>query len=856
MTAPDLVEMKFWIVVPQASVNHCENPTLATPEGITYLTADGAGVTIELEETESRWGAYSCKVNTATGVASSVYWDNMPMTDNLNYTFSVYVKGYAGQAMRIVIKTGAGVAKETETFTATGYWQRIEVTHLGTETVTDYQLWVTRDAVASTEPFYVDGFQYEQMSSATTFFHGYMGGFGTGELEYYWQGLKRNSPSVRTSMTRSGGSLLCINDYAKVLSVYGFGMGQFEQLMTPMANGGDYYQQHIRKSRNISFLLAYNGDNQGDMQTNRNIILEACRPDMLEGQPMKLVYQGFDANGNEATHPVEITCVFQPSHVDTPPLPVFQKDTLVFTVPSGLFDGQFEEGTELELNAEFPLEFIAKRDADGNWCQWTGAAYESLIDGLTGIVHCIAEAPNGYIFAGGEFLNAGGDALADYLAMWDGNTWKAVGDDGAGGPAINAVVYTMAFDANGDLYIGGSFINAGGVTNASFIAKISAPTTTPVYSQVGTSLLGVDGGTPYIRAIVIRQSGVIVAGGFIGYIGATVVHNIIYFDVEASADWLELGSGLNAAVYCMKESPAGVLYIGGKFTNADGTYGDYICFWDGAFEPIWQPNADSGIELNNSVVSIDFSSAGNLIIGGLFTNAGGIANADYIVGWNGSSYYALGTGMNAPVYKLLCPSAGGVYAAGEFTIAGGVTLSDRIARWKNGAWQALDIDLPGDGIVYSLLIGSDNSLYLGGDFSTDAEDPDENVVTGVVALNANPTVGNANCYPFMQIHGPGVLQSIINYSTGKQILFDGLTLQTGEWINMWFDPNNLRFESSWRGNIMHYIQAGSDYGNFYLRPNYNNAISVFMPSGTDSNSAGIMFWQPKFWNIEGAKYDA
>lgn len=841
MTAPDLVNMKFYIVVPQASVNYCENPRLDTPEGIDYLTPDGAGVTIELEETESRWGAYSCKVNTAAGVASSVYWDNMPMGNGLNYTFSVYVKGYAGQAMRIVIKTGAGVAKETETFTATGYWQRIEVTHLGTETVTDYQLWVTRDAVTSTQPFYVDGFQYEQMSSATTFFHGYSSGFGTGELEYYWQGLKRNSPSVRTSLTRSGGSLLCINDYAKVLSVYGFGMGQFEQLMTPMANGGDYYQQHIRKSRNISFLLAYNGDNQGDMQTNRNIILEACRPDMLEGQPMKLVYQGFDANGNEATHPIEITCVLQPSHVDTPPLPVFQKDTLVFTVPSGLFDGQFEQGKGLDLKAEFTANYIVKRDTNGNWCEWTGAAYESLIAGITGDIRVIKEAPNGDIYVGGVFIDAGGVTDADYLAKWSkaNQAWEAVV------AGINNTVRCMAFDANGDLYIGGSFTDLGDA-NGDGIVKITDLNGTPTLNSLGTGAVFIGSG---VMAITIAPNGYVYIGGDFTSVGSVLgTANIAYWNGTSWNGFLS--SGLNNSVYDMAFAADGKLYIGGDFTNADGSYGDYICYWSGtAFYPIWGTGTPV-TELNGPVYSIGTNSAGSIVISGAFTNAGGIANADYIAYWNGTKYYSLGTGLNSAAYEILCTEDGKIYAVGNFTTAGGLTLSDRVAVYTNGAWQALDVDLPGTDSLYAIYESSDKSLYIGGGFNGTA-------ITGILtnAIETMSYYGNANCYPVIVIHGPGVLGAIRNYSTGKSVMFEDLTLLANEWVILRFEPNRLKMVSSWRGNIMHYIAPGSDYGNFYLRPD-TNYISVYMPSGTTSASGGFMFWQPKFWNIEGAKYDA
>jgi len=104
----------------------------------------------------------------------------------------------------------------------------------------------------------------------------------------------------------------------------------------------------------------------------------------------------------------------------------------------------------------------------------------------------------------------------------------------------------------------------------------------------------------------------------------------------------------------------------------------------------------------------------------------------------------------------------------------------------------------------------------------------------------------------MQITGPGTLKSIVNYSTGANVSFDGLTLLAGETISLDFDPVNLRFKSGWtaRGNLLRYVNAGSDYGNFYLKPGANN-ISLFMDD-TDANTNAWIAWKPKFWGIDGA----
>ena len=98
----------------------------------------------------------------------------------------------------------------------------------------------------------------------------------------------------------------------------------------------------------------------------------------------------------------------------------------------------------------------------------------------------------------------------------------------------------------------------------------------------------------------------------------------------------------------------------------------------------------------------------------------------------------------------------------------------------------------------------------------------------------------------------GTLQAITNYTTGKSVMFDGLTLQTGEWINLSFDPLNLKFQGGWsgRGNLMRYVVAGSDYGDFYLSPGANY-LSVFMTDTTAVSGATIA-WTPLFWGLDGA----
>ncbi len=837
MTAPKLENWKFWIVKPAAGTNQIKNPQFSGPEYVTGWTASGAGVTIASHPDDARRGAYSLKVNTANNVPSAAVYQGLTVVDDLDFTFSCDVKGVAGQSMIITIRNSGFEVKAQTVFTATGYWQRVEVTHTAAESVSNYVVTVERLAVASTAVYYVDGAQFEQASKATTFIEGYLSGCR-------WTGAARNSSSERSAFNGLGGELIDISTYAKIISVQGLGNGQWNQVMTKMTSGGDMYQTHIRKSRNFSMVLAYSGDNQGDLQANRKVIIDALRPDYLFGAAEErrvIRYQGFAANGDEATQPVDIVCVPQPSHQDTPSMPVFQKDILSFTIPSGLLQGAYNEGKELDLYANFPAEHIVKRDPQGNWCKWNGAAYESLLNGaddgngLNERVDCMAEGPDGKIYVGGSFVNAGGIPEADYLVRWNpvSGAWEKVI------AGINYDVLCMTFDAKGDLYVGGAFTNVGS-TAINRICKITDLYGTPTENTLGT------GTNNNVYDIAVASNGDIYAAG--SFTSAGGVANTIKVAKWNGTTWSALATGLSSDVSALAFAQNGNLYIGGNFGNADGTYGDYLCYWNGtAFVRV------GTVELGNTVTCIAFDDFGKLFVGGYFTNAGGVANADYIACWNGASWESLGTGLNdvptAIVYK-----SGKVYAGGVFTAAGGLTLTDRMAVWSNGAWQPLDINLPGDLMVLSFLPASDGSLYVGGDFSTVYETPDVNAFTGVVALNLNVASASANTYPVIQVHGPGTLKAITNYSTGKTIAFDGLTLNAGEWINLFFDPLNLKFQGGWsgRGNLMRYIVPGSDYGDFYLKPG-NNLISLFYPdSDPDLGSGAFIQWNPQFWGLDGA----
>ena len=110
----------------------------------------------------------------------------------------------------------------------------------------------------------------------------------------------------------------------------------------------------------------------------------------------------------------------------------------------------------------------------------------------------------------------------------------------------------------------------------------------------------------------------------------------------------------------------------------------------------------------------------------------------------------------------------------------------------------------------------------------------------------------ANVYPRFEIWGPGKLQIIKNNSTDKSIWFNNLIMQAGEKIMIDLNPTEVSMTSSWagRGNVLRYVGAGSDIGDFTMKPGINS-ITILIPDSTSATRVMIR-WVPLFWGIDGA----
>ncbi len=316
------------------------------------------------------------------------------------------------------------------------------------------------------------------------------------------------------------------------------------------------------------------------------------------------------------------------------------------------------------------------------------------------------------IVVAGSFF-AAGNTMADGIALFDrtNNQWSAL-DTGIAGD-----VFALAVMPNGDLIAAGKFLIAGGV-----IVNNIARWNGTYWSSLGTGV-GVNGGS--VKTLAVLPNGDLIAGGSFADAGGVSVKNIARW---TGTSWLAMSTGVDSCgIGCTTEVAAlavlsnGQLVVGGNFSFAGGVAASRIARWNpasGAWSALGtgMVNPDGSIP---SVLSLAALPNGHVIAGGTFVNAGGQV-VNRIARWNGSGWSPLGLGIGfsgQPVRAIAVLPNGDIVAGGAFSVAGGVAVNS-VAAWNGSGWSALASGLGGE--VYSLLANSNGELTAGGVFGADA----------------------------------------------------------------------------------------------------------------------------------------
>jgi hypothetical protein len=358
--------------------------------------------------------------------------------------------------------------------------------------------------------------------------------------------------------------------------------------------------------------------------------------------------------------------------------------------------------------------------------KWNGAVWSAVgaNSGGTDTVLALATAPNGDVYAGGTFTQLGG-VPASHIARWNGSSWSALGAGTSVWPGAGGTdeVDCLAVAANGDVYAGGGFTQAGTVS-ADHIARWNGS----AWSSVGTGIgPGSGGGYSVVKTLKIADNGNVYAGGSFGRAGGTGARGIARWN---GSEWTALGTGVGGAngaeyVATLAFATNGDVYAGGNFLTAGGAPATGIVRWNGS---IWTPmGSNAPTYVNYNVFALAVAGNGDLYAGGDFAQIGGVA-ASTVAHWNGTGWKTLGLGFGNGIYgtitALVVAPNGDVFAAGTFTTAGQAQPGN-VARWDGTTWTALGTGFNGD--VLALAVAGNGDLYVGGNFTAVDAVPARNV---------------------------------------------------------------------------------------------------------------------------------
>lgn len=314
---------------------------------------------------------------------------------------------------------------------------------------------------------------------------------------------------------------------------------------------------------------------------------------------------------------------------------------------------------------------VAGGNSTSNIAAWDGVSWSTLNSGLPnyyfGGVKALAVYNGTLIAAGEDYLPA-----AQSIMKWNGTTWSNFASTNSSSITCCSEVKALAI-YNNNLIAAGRFTSIGGLT-ANNIAQWNGTS----WSTLGTGIAGFSGGANIggINTLVVHNNE-LYAGGTFTIAGGITVSNIAKWN---GSNWSSVGNGIAACNvsgninWCYPYNGVGILceynneLYAGNCTNG-------VVKWNGAS---W---IALGGGLTNGGVNSTFVRGmtvynGKLIVGGYFSSAG-LTTAYNIAAWDGINWSYIGgnstnNGLNNYVNALGVYN-NSLYAGGDVQNAHGAS---------------------------------------------------------------------------------------------------------------------------------------------------------------------------------------
>jgi trimeric autotransporter adhesin len=350
-------------------------------------------------------------------------------------------------------------------------------------------------------------------------------------------------------------------------------------------------------------------------------------------------------------------------------------------------------------------------------------------DSLDLVASALAVTP-GAVYVGGEFTDAGGIPDADRIATWNGSNWSAVSSSSS--QISNGRVSDIAVHA-GQVYAGGSFVNAGGDANADFLAVWDGTSWEPFCDAAGPAFDG------NVTSLQIVGQTLYVGGEFHNGAGIASADFLLACSLTtgtSSSTVIDPVHPFAGSVYALAADSDGTLYAGGGFTDLeDIDAADNVAFLPagGTWQPMGPGAGPCGCAVTTFVRGLTAVGT-DVYVGTDANDIAGIPQADHVARWDGSGWSALGAGSGGAngwlpttaSINALVGTGSHLFVTGTFLDANGDPRADNVAFFDGTGWHPVGSDGAGNGpwsgtgLALALV---DRRLYAAGSFTTAGGDP-------------------------------------------------------------------------------------------------------------------------------------
>ena len=288
-------------------------------------------------------------------------------------------------------------------------------------------------------------------------------------------------------------------------------------------------------------------------------------------------------------------------------------------------------------------------------------------------------------------------------------------DPGAG---ANATVRSVAQSPRSGLVefldrvvIGGDFTTVDGFV-FNHIARLQPD------GALDTSFNPGAGANSNVLAVAVQPDGRVLAGGEFTTMNSTNRARLARLNGDGKLDLsFDVGAGgVNGTVRAIAVQADGRVIIGGDFSQVGGVARGFLARLgtNGALD------TNFFASLNGSVRAVAVQTDGKIVVGGTFTLAGGAARASLArLHTNGAldTAFGIGTGFNGPVHAVLALDDGRIVAGGSFSNFNALNVTNLVRLSATGLLDSSFQTGSGpDGEVFALAQAGGGRLALGGAF--------------------------------------------------------------------------------------------------------------------------------------------